>query len=193
MDLPLPKTVPPTQPGSVYKSQTRVFDHIPDLRELLPKFRGLPGFDYLQCTSTNLLRAQEEDWTEVDNTVIYVISGPKGDVSMKLMARGQPIPGQPHNSGARLCECEIAVQELTGLWINPHRHKYEDDKDYTSLSELGLAPPEGKPIQDEAPEGEGTTEVTATQKGVVETEVGTPVLPDKDPAVFRSGGGPSAP
>ena len=164
MDLSLPNTVPPTQPGEPYKARDFVFNHIPDLRELLPKFRGRPGFEYLQCCLINLRRAQDEGWTEVDNTVIYIVQGPKGEANMKLMGRGQPIPGQPHNSGARLCVCDKTVEDLTGLWINPHQHK---DEGTDTLVKTG------------APEGGDT------QKRVEET-------PTPEPEVFRSGGGPSA-
>lgn len=104
-----------------------IFDHIPSLKELLPQFRGLPGFEYLQCCVNNLRRAQDEGWYEVEKTVIYTVEGPKGSVDMKLLARGKRIPGQPHDSGARLCLCDKSVEPLTGLWINPHKHEDEDD------------------------------------------------------------------
>ena len=119
MDLQMPDTLGRT-PGAL---KSFVFKHIPGIKELLPKYRGLPGFQYFQCCVQNLRRAQDEGWTEVDNTFIYTIEGPKGSVDMKLLARGKRIPGQSHDSGARLCYCDTSVQPLTGLWINPHKHK----------------------------------------------------------------------
>ena len=166
MDLSMPQTVPPTEPGELYKPRSYTFDHIPDLRELLPKFRGRPGFDYLQCCVINLRRAQDEGWVEIDNTVIYIVEGPSGSADMKLMGRGQPIPGQPHNSGARLCVCDKTVEGLTGLWINPHHHIEKEDE--TTIPDLR------------------TTEVMDTQKGVEDNKELV-----EEPAVFQSGGGPS--
>ncbi len=118
MDLQMPEGLNRT-PGAMKRW---TFDHIPSIKELLPQFRGLPGFEYLQCCVNNLRRAQDEGWSEVEKTVIYTVEGPKGSVDMKLLARGHRIPGQPHDSGARLCLCDTSVQPLTGLWINPHKH-----------------------------------------------------------------------
>jgi len=118
MELQMPEGLSRT-PGALKRW---MFDHIPSIKELLPQFRGLPGFEYLQCCVNNLRRAQDEGWSEVEKTVIYTIEGPKGAVDMKLLARGQRIPGQPHDSGARLCLCDTSVEPLTGLWINPHKH-----------------------------------------------------------------------
>jgi hypothetical protein len=128
MDLSMPPTVPSTPPGNAYQPRKYVFDHVPDLRELLPKWRGRPGFTYLQCVTSNLRRAQDEGWVEVDNTVIYTIEGPKGSADLKLLCRGSLTPGQPHDSGARLCYCDKAVEQLTGIWVNPHNHTEDPDK-----------------------------------------------------------------
>ena len=122
-DLTMPTNVPNSDPASPMPIRNFSFDHIPGLKELLPKHAGRPGFEYLQCTVANLRRAQDEQWTEVENTMIYTIVGPKGEAHMKLLARGKPIPGQSPNSGARLCQCDKTVQELTGVWINPHKHQ----------------------------------------------------------------------
>jgi hypothetical protein len=120
--LPLPNTVGTADPAAPFQTRNWVFDHVPSLGELLPKHKGRPGFEYLQCTVGNLRRAQDEGWTEVVNTMVYVIEGPKGEVNLKLLARGRPIPGQPMDSGARLCLCDLTVQDLTGVWINPNKH-----------------------------------------------------------------------
>jgi len=139
MDLSMPNTVPATKPGEPYVERDYVYDHVPSLIELLPKFRGRPGMEYMQCCVINLRRAQDEGWTEVDNTVIYIIEGPKGDASMKLLARGKVIVGQPHNSGARLCQCDKAVEDLTGVWINPHNHEEISTEPETEVDTLSSA------------------------------------------------------
>lgn len=127
MNLSMPESVPATQPGEPYQPLRYVFDHIPDLRELLPKFRGRPGFTYLQCCVVNLRRAQDEGWVEVDNTVVYTVEGPKGTADLKLLCRGKLTPGQPCDSGARLCLADKMVEELTGVWINPHNHTEDEE------------------------------------------------------------------
>jgi hypothetical protein len=191
MELSMPKTVPETEPGSVYVPRPFTFTHIPDLRELLPKFRGRPGFEYLQCCVANLRRAQDEGWTEVENTVIYTIEGPKGEASMKLLARGKPIPGATHNAGARLCVCDKSVEGLTGVWINPHRHEESPEVpdlttsgDETTCVDLTTQGGPATPKRVEEPKYE-----VGTSDSNVNTAVNNP--PDETP-VFRSGGGPSA-
>jgi len=124
MDLQMPQTVRMTEPRpKTPGAGLWIFDHIPSLRELLPKHRGRPGLEYFQCCVTNLRRAQDEGWLEVDNTVIYTVVGPRGQAHMKLMARGRLIPGQSHDSGARLCFCDRTIEPMTGHWINPNRHE----------------------------------------------------------------------
>ncbi len=166
MDLSMPNTVPQTKPGDVYIPRPFTFTHIPDLRELLPKFRGRPGFEYLQCCVANLRRAQDEGWTEVEGGYIYTIEGPKGGANMKLLARGKPIPGAAYNAGARLCVCDKSVEGLTGVWINPHLH--EEELEVPDLATQGGP---------------------ATPSRVEETTTPTP---EPETPVFRSGGGPSA-
>ena len=144
--LPLPNTVSTGDPAQPFQTRNWVYDHVPALGELLPKHRGRPGFEYLQCTVGNLRRAQDEGWTEVINTMIYIIEGPKGEVSLKLLARGKPMPGQPMDSGARLCLCDLTVQELTGVWINPNQHTEAEESEIIE------------------PEGGGDTPKSATQK-----------------------------
>ncbi len=162
MELSMPNTVSQTPAGAVYQPQQYVFPHWPSLAELLPKFRGRPGFTYFQCCVANLRRAQDEGWVEVDNTVIYTIEGPKGSVDLKLLCRGQLIPGQPHDSGARLCYGDLTGEELSGLWINPNQHT--DESAPQTLEPANLP-------------------VTLTS----ESE-NTPA----EPPVFQSGGGPSS-
>jgi hypothetical protein len=133
MNLAMPGQVAKTTPGQPFKSEEFVFHHVPGIRELLPQFRGLPGFEYLQCCVENLRRAQDEGWREVENTVIYTIEGELGRVDMKLLARGKRIPGQPHDSGARLCICDKTVEEKTGVRINPHLHEAKTDDPETPV------------------------------------------------------------
>lgn len=128
MNLNLPGNLSRAAPGQPFEAQEYVFDHVPSLRELLPQYRGLPGFEYMQCCVQHLRRAQDEGWVEVQNTVVYSIEGPNGRVDMKLLARGQRIPGQPHDSGVRLCLCDKTVEKATGLWINPNRHESENSE-----------------------------------------------------------------
>ena len=95
-----------------------VFGFIPNLRNLLPKMKGIPGFKYAQICTSNLWKAQDQGWLEVDGTAIYIIRGPKGDATMKLYTMGKRIPGQAHDSGARVCLVDKDVEDVTGLEIN---------------------------------------------------------------------------
>lgn len=95
-----------------------VFGFIPNLKNLLPKLRGIPGFKYAQICTSNLWKAQDQGWLEVDGTAIYIIRGPKGDATMKLYTMGKRIPGQAHDSGARVCLVDKDVEAVTGLEIN---------------------------------------------------------------------------
>ena len=94
-----------------------VFGFIPNLKNLLPKLRGIPGFKYAQICTSNLWKAQDQGWLEVDGTAIYIIRGPKGDATMKLYTMGKRIPGQAHDSGARVCLVDKEVEDVTGLTI----------------------------------------------------------------------------
>lgn len=119
--LQMPESLRRTDPADTVPNPY-TFDHVPSLRELLPKHRGMPGYQYVQCTVHRLARAQLEKWVQVNGSVFYRIQGPRGYVDMALMVRGKRTPGQPSNSGARLCFCDDLVLELTGNWINPHEH-----------------------------------------------------------------------
>lgn len=100
--------------GNFTNRETPGFDHIPYLHELLPKYRGMPGFVYAQvCTQTHR-RAQEEGWKPLSDGVVYTIRGPLGSADMILLARGKAIPGQSPDAGARLCGVDRLVEELTG-------------------------------------------------------------------------------
>ena len=165
-NLNMPASVAAAQPGAPYVGEeTYEYDHVPSLKELLPKFRGVPGFQYFQCCVVNLRRAQDEGWTEVVGGIVYRIKGPKGSVDMKLLTRGERTPGAAHNSGARICGCNTLVQELTGVWINPNRHTGETpeigperpndlasqpERDVSGIGTMGIQP-EGTPEKEKSP------------------------------------------
>ena len=140
-NLALPSNLSTTDPAPPLVPRNWAFTHVPALGELLPKHKGRPGFEYLQCTVGNLRRAQDEGWSEVENTMIYIIEGPKGEASLKLLARGRPIPGQSADSGARLCLCDKTVEELTGVWVNPHKHTEPEVAE--TAGESIIEPPSG--------------------------------------------------
>lgn len=148
-NMPLPTNLSTSDPAPPFQTRNWAFDHVPALGELLPKHKGRPGFEYLQCAVTNLRRAQDEHWSEVENTMIYVIEGPKGEAHMKLLARGKPIPGQSTDSGARLCLCDKTVEELTGVWINPHQHT--EPEVVETAGESIIEPPSGGDTQKSGP------------------------------------------
>ena len=177
MDLQMPAGLART-PGALKRW---VFDHIPSLKELLPQYRGLPGFEYMQSCVQNLRRAQDEGWYEVEKTVIYTVEGPKGAVDMKLLARGQRIPGQSHDSGARLCFCDTSVEPLTGLWINPHKHEPRDEKEFAVSVEAAMNPV-SRPIErPEEPQEAHATLSSATEPEQVYVS-GTPIEGGPDAA-----------
>ena len=105
------------------------YNHIPQLRELMPKTSGVVGVEYLQCTSNNTKQAQNEGWGGiVGGSKIYTIVGPKGSADMHLLCKGEPIPGGDVNSGARHCVVDADVEGLTGLNVNlPEEPEPEPD------------------------------------------------------------------
>ncbi len=122
--LPLPETLGHTDPIELPVQITPVFEWVPNLQELI-SFGGTPGIEYRQICTHNLRRAQEEHFTTVPGTFLYQIVGPKGGADCHLMQRGKAIPGATKQSGARICKVDSKVEELTGLWINPHKHVEE--------------------------------------------------------------------
>lgn len=128
--LKLPQSLLQAQPSLIQQSQQvrTEFNHIPHLRELLPKKRGLPGFTYMQCSLSNTGRAQNEGWGDVDGNVVYNIVGPKGSIEMKLLVRGKMTYGQSHDSGARVCGVDWRpIFELTGHVANFHLPERQED------------------------------------------------------------------
>ena len=101
------------------KRDSFVFDHVPALKELLPRFRGVPGLYYLQCAVQNQVLAQEEGWLEVVDTVIYTIKGPSGHCDTRLYCCGEPIPGGGYQSSKRSCMVDRVILLQTGLVNGP--------------------------------------------------------------------------
>ena len=94
-------------------------DHIPQLRELMPKTGGVPGVKYLQCTLGNLKLAQDDGWGNiVGGSKVFTIVGPKGSADMHLLCKGEPLPGGDVHSGVRECVVDAKVEDLTGLWVS---------------------------------------------------------------------------
>jgi hypothetical protein len=103
-------TDPTTEQPKAY-----AFNKIPYLNDLLPKTAGLPGVIYAQVCTHHARRAQDEGWLRVVGTMVYTIQGPEGCADMELLARGKPIPGAGHLSGARQCLIDTEVYRLTGF------------------------------------------------------------------------------
>lgn len=93
-----------------------IYDHVPNLRELLPTTAGIPGVQYAQVSVTNLRKAQDEGWVKISGAQkLYTINGPSGKVDCELYAKGKPIPGQGVTSGARICYIDKDIYAKTGL------------------------------------------------------------------------------
>jgi hypothetical protein len=92
-----------------------VYDHIPQLKELLPQFRGWPGIYYLQVEVNGQSAAEAEGWKEVANSITYKIVGPKGSCDARLYCYGNKVPGVSHQSNKRVCEVDLNIMEITGL------------------------------------------------------------------------------
>ncbi len=119
--VPIATIRPPVVPGQpvvaqVPASAMYVYDHIPQLRELLPLFRGWPGIYYLQVGVLGQSTAEADGWKEVANSVTYKIKGPEGVCDVKLYCMGDKVPGSCHLSGKRTCEVDLNIREITGLW-----------------------------------------------------------------------------
>jgi hypothetical protein len=113
---------PEPNPGDTLGETVRpfTFDHIPQLRELMPTTGGIPGVTYLQCTLGNLRKAQDKGWGGiVGGSKVYTVVGPKGSADLHLLCKGKPIPGGDIHSGARKCFVDDLVEDMTGLFIEP--------------------------------------------------------------------------
>ena len=95
-----------------------VYNHIPNLRDLLSTNAGLPGVEYAQVTLENLYQAQKSGWSKLSgHQKIYIIRGPKGEVACELYGKGKPIKGQNTMSGKRICWIDKAIRLKTGLGL----------------------------------------------------------------------------
>ena len=101
------------------------WDHVPRLHELMTKTAGIPGVEYLQCAVANIRQAQDGGWlrTAGSEQRVFTIIGPDGSIDCELYSRGEPIPGQGPYSGARKCEIDRLIYEVTGLLSG-----YEDEE-----------------------------------------------------------------
>ena len=97
--------------------ESLTFNFIPSLKHLLPKYRGLPGYEYCQVATQNQRRAEREGWDRVQETWTYTIRGESGEIDVGLFVRGKPIPGQSHDSGKRRCWIDKTITNTTGLEV----------------------------------------------------------------------------
>lgn len=95
------------------------FSYVPELRDLLPKNRGLPGVIYAQVCVHHAKAAQDLGWRMVHGTGYYSIVGPRGRADMVLMCSGKPIRGAAPQAGARRLLADEDILKLTGLNPNP--------------------------------------------------------------------------
>jgi len=90
------------------------YDYIPVLRDLLPQFRGIPGYYYLQVEVNNQSRAENEGWLEVANSVTYRVEGPNGSCDCRLYCWGSRIAGADYKSSKRECFVDRDILAATG-------------------------------------------------------------------------------
>lgn len=102
---------PTTQPKL---REIPTFQHIPTLKELMPKTSGLPGVKYLQCAALNMARATREGWLQVHGAEPYIITNPSTgkELAVVLLAQGRAVPGVSYLSGGRECQVDLAIDEL---------------------------------------------------------------------------------
>ena len=150
-------------PGA--KRDSFTYDHIPALKELLPRLRGVPGLYYLQCAVQNQILAEEEGWAQVADTVTYSIQGPSGTCDVRLYCCGTPIPGAGYQASKRICVVDRVIMLQTGLANStedapPEESDAGEEPSVVDLGELptmDMAPPK--------PTGEPTV-VNASAKPV---------------------------
>ena len=126
----------PVQRRQSFTPTTRVFDHIPRLREVLAH-GGWPGAIYAQVCIHNLKAAKErtERPARLDELqggqVYYTITGPKGRAEVALVGTGEVIPGASPEAGNRLFFTDGEIGKLTGLpvqypiWLRPQEDEHE--------------------------------------------------------------------
>ena len=115
--FPLPNTNQPTpQPTPGPDTPAEPYhDHIPALRELMPRTGGLPGVVYAQILSSNLGKSDREHWKQVDNQRPYTITGPRGSAECLLVCHGKPDLSINPDSTFPHCAVDEGIVTLTGL------------------------------------------------------------------------------
>lgn len=98
-----------------------VYDHVPELHELLSN-GGWPGVVYAQCCVHNLKAASDRDTKPAHLRPIrgagyYSIRGRKGIAEMALVGCGSPIQGAFPEGGARLFFTDGEVESQTGFAV----------------------------------------------------------------------------
>ena len=141
-----------------------IFNHIPVLRELLPKTGGLPSLAYAQITVENMLEIQEAGWDEVADAVMYVIKGPSGIASCKLHVYGTPNPGLSIGITKQKCMIDKSIREKTGILSG----RFHDTSDSNADISTNL------PVEEEAVLVENQTTVEAIEP-TPEREISTTV------------------
>jgi hypothetical protein len=111
----------PIGPDIPTHARRAVFDHVPQLQELLPN-GGWPGVVYAQVCVHNLKLAndrttQPANLRPIRGTQYFSIRGIRGEAQMALVGCGQPIPGSAPESGARLFFTDGEVNLKTGLEV----------------------------------------------------------------------------
>jgi len=82
---------------------------------LLPHLGGQPGYEYYQCPLSRQRAAQAEGWRPVQNTNLYTIRGPLGQLDLVLLCRGSQIPGTDTKNNRRVMLLDPDIEEITGL------------------------------------------------------------------------------
>ena len=118
-------------------SQTRpldplTFSFIPRLKNLLPRRQGIPGLSYYQVPVDKARQAQDLGLREVENSLVYTITGPLGSVDCKLYCHGKPIRGLSHQSGRRRLFVHNDVYERTGHLDESRLNALEEQEEETT-------------------------------------------------------------
>jgi hypothetical protein len=82
---------------------------------LLPHLGGQPGYEYYVCPVTKQREAQNEGWKAVQNTNIFTIKGPLGQLDLVLLCQGSRIAGGDTTNNKRVLFLDPDVEEITGL------------------------------------------------------------------------------
>lgn len=142
----MPVAGAPIGPDIESPERAIVFDHVPQLHELLPN-GGWPGVVYAQVCAHNVVAANNRvdrpaNLRPIKGAAYYAIRGSRGMAEMALVGTGSPIPGAAPEAGARLFFTDGEVERLTGhsvpapIWLRPQP------------AEPRPRPPEPEPAED---------------------------------------------